>query len=73
MSVNIKHGILELPHELPNNLKMPTAFSPLGGLSCLHKKKKTKKSLIELKPSAQSFQQNNNFVHTSKKLLKNKE
>ena len=38
MSVSIKHGILELPHELPDNF---TAFSPLGGPMCPHKKKKT--------------------------------
>ena len=39
------HGIYELPHELPNDLtilgNLPTAFSPMGGLSCPHKKIKS--------------------------------
>ena len=47
--ISNKHGsIYELPHELPNDLRLnmnPTAFSPLGGLICPDKKKKKKKRL----------------------------
>ena len=34
--ITSKHGIYELPHDLPNDL----AFSPMGGALCSHKKKK---------------------------------
>ena len=37
--ISNKHGIYELPHELPNDLRL----SPLGGLSYTHRKKKKKK------------------------------
>ena len=46
--ISNKHGIYHLPHELPNELRLsfktkpylyPTAFSPLGGPLCPHKKK----------------------------------
>ena len=44
LTISNKHDILELPHELPNDIQLilfnPTAFSPLGGPMCPHKKKK---------------------------------
>ena len=51
--ITYKHGIYELPHELPNDLRLkngtprhyPTAFSPLGGPLCPHKKKKRLKKI----------------------------
>ena len=40
--ITYEHGIYELPHELPNDLRLYkiSAFSPLGGPLCPHKKKK---------------------------------
>ena len=56
-----KHGIYELPHELPNDLRLRI----LGNQEkCLN--------FIEWQPSAQSSCQNESFVNTSKKLLKNR-
>ena len=34
-----EHGIYELSRKLPNDFLIPTAFSPLGGGLCPHKKK----------------------------------
>ena len=47
-----KYGIYELPHELPNNLRLVKTGK------C--------RNFIELEPSAQSTSQNKNFVDTSK-------
>ena len=61
--INNKHGIYELPHGFPNDLR----------LRILENKEILRRSqiLIELWPSAQSSSQNENFVNTSKNLLKN--
>ena len=46
--ITCKHGIYELPNELPNNVRLRIlAFSPLGGLSA-HTRKKKKKDLGSL-------------------------
>ena len=47
----------ELPHELPNDLRnyIPMAFSPLGGLSCPHKKKKEIRKLGTFKKIPEMF------------------
>ena len=39
--ISNEHGIYELLHEFSNDLTLFTAFSPLGGSMCPHKKKKT--------------------------------
>ena len=57
-----KHGIFELPHELPNDLRLRI----FGNYESSGKSQ----NLIELSPSAQSSHQNKNFAATSKKLLK---
>ena len=54
-------GIYELPHKLPKDIR-------LGILENFEISGKSQ-NLIELKPSAQSSSQNENFVNTSKKLL----
>ena len=40
--ITYNHGIYELPHELPNELRliMPTACSPMGGLKAHTRKKR---------------------------------
>ena len=40
--VTYKHGIYELPHELPNNVRLnyPHGIITAGGASCPHNKKK---------------------------------
>ena len=69
MIISNESGIQELPHELPNELRlMPRACSPMGGLNAHTRKKKTQdfKKLgniririkLELQPSAQSSCQN---------------
>ena len=63
---------------------MPKALSPLGGFTRPHKKKKKRIRIlenleiwgeclnpIEWQPSAQTSWQNENFVNTVKKILKN--
>ena len=64
MITSNKHNIYELPHELPNDLR----------LRILENQEIWKRSqnFIELWSSAQSSYQNDNFVNTSKKLLKNR-
>ena len=59
-----KHGKYELPHELPNKLKLRILET--------YKRLGKSQNLIELQPSAQSSSQNKNFVDTRKKLLKNR-
>ena len=61
--ISNKHGIYELPHELPNDLRLRI----LGNQEIL----RTSQIFTELQPSAQSSYQNENFVNTSKKLFKN--
>ena len=58
-----KHGIQELPHKLPNDLKLRI----LGNWETSRSQ-----NFIELQPSAQSSSQNENFVDTSKKMLENR-
>ena len=49
MIITYKDSIYELPHQLLNELSLrildPTAFSPLGGAGCPHKKKKKSEDL----------------------------
>ena len=63
-TITYKHGIYELPHELPNDLR----------LKILENQEISGKFLksIEWYPSVQSLCQNENFVNPSKKLLKNR-
>ena len=56
--ITYKHGIYELPHELPDNLSIQISEK------CL--------KLIEWQPIAQSPCQNESFVNTSRKFLKNR-
>ena len=53
------NGIYELPHKLPNDLRL----SKLGNI---------RKIFIELWHSVQPYLQNENFVNTTKQLLKNR-
>ena len=50
--ITYKDGIYESPHKLANKLRLrifsPTAFSPLGGPRCPHKKKKKTQDLRKL-------------------------
>ena len=64
MIISYKHGTYELPHKLPNDLR----------LKILGNSKRSEKSqnMIELQPSSWSFSQEKNFVDTSKNLLKNR-
>ena len=55
-----KHGIYELPHEFPNDLRL----TKLGNIRKVSK-------LYRMMPSAQSPHQNENFVNNSKKVPKN--
>ena len=41
--ITYEHVIYELPHKLPNDLRL-TAFSPMGGPLYPHKKKKKEKT-----------------------------
>ena len=62
--ISNKHGIYELPHKLPKDLR----------LRILRNQTKSGKSqnVIELQSSAQSSSQNKNFVDTGKKPPKNR-
>ena len=62
MIISTKHVIYELPHELPNDLR----------IWILGKNKILRRSRIftQLQPSAQSSSQNETFVNANKKLLK---
>ena len=62
MIISNKHGIYELPHELPNELRLRI----LGNEEISGKSQ----NFMELKPSAQSSSQND-FFNTRKTLLKN--
>ena len=62
--ITCTHGIYELPHELPNNLKLRILGNQKMSRKCLN--------FIESQPSAQSPCQNESFVNTSRKLLKNR-
>ena len=64
MTISNKHGIYELPHKLPNNLRLRD-YQNYGILGKC-------KNFVELLPSAQSSSQNGNFINTSKNLLKNR-
>ena len=61
--ITYKHGIYELPHELPNDWR----FRILGNWKIPGQCLKS----IEWYPRTQSPCQNENFFNTSKKLLKN--
>ena len=60
--ISNKYGIYELPHELPNNLRLRI----LGNEEISGKSQ----NFIELYPSVPSSSQNENFPNTSKKLMK---
>ena len=60
-----KHGICKLPHELPEDLIKTEDFRKIENI------RKTSK-IHRIKPSAKSSSQNENFVNTSKRLLKNR-
>ena len=51
---------MEFPHELPNDLTLRSS----GNWEMSRKSQ----NFIKLKPSAQPYSQNKNFVNTSKKL-----
>ena len=55
--ISNNYGIYELPHDLPNDLRLRLELENIRKIS---------------KSSAQSSSQNENFVNTSKKLLKNR-
>ena len=62
--INNKHGIYELPHKLPNGLRLRILENQkILGQS---------ENFIELQPSAHSSSQNEKFFNNSKKLLKNR-
>ena len=62
--INNKHGIYELPHKLPNGLRLRILENQkILGQS---------ENFIELQPCAHSSSQNENFFNNSKKLLKNR-
>ena len=63
MIISNKHGIYELPHELPKDL----GVRMLGSYEILRRSQ----IFTELWPSAQSSSQNEKFVNTTKKLFKN--
>ena len=60
-----KHGIYQLPHELPNGLRFRILGNQEVSGKCLNPKND---SLV----STHSPCQNENFINTSKKLLKNR-
>ena len=62
MIISNKHGIYKLPHRLPNDLRLRL----LGNWEISGKSQ----NFIELLPSDQSSSKNENFVNTSKNLLK---
>ena len=62
--ISNKHGIYELSHELPNDLRLRI----LGNWKISRKSQ----NFIELLPSAQPYYQNENFVNTTKKPVKNR-
>ena len=61
--ISNKHGVYELPHEFPNDLRPRI----LGNQEILIRSQ----IFTELQPSAQSSSQNENFVNTRKELFKN--
>ena len=60
--ITYKHGIYELPYELPNDLRLRILGNKEISGKCLN--------YIERWPSSQFLRKNENFVNTSKKLLK---
>ena len=62
MIITYTHGIFKLPHKVCDDLRLRI----LGNQEIAGKSQ----NFIELKHSAQSLSQNENFVNTSKKLLK---
>ena len=62
--ITYKHGIYESPQELPNELRLRILGDGKISGKCLNS--------IEWYPSAQSPCQNENFINTSKTLLKNR-
>ena len=60
--ITYKHGIYELPHELPNDLRLRILGNKEMSGNCL--------SVIEWQPSAKFPCQNESFVNTRRKLLK---
>ena len=64
MTITYKHGIFELPQELPNDFRLRF----LGNEEILEKCL----TFIEWEARSQSSSENENFVNTSKNLLKNR-
>ena len=62
--ISNKHGLYEWPHELPNDLRLII----LGNQEILEKSQ----DVVELRSSAQSSSQNENFLNTSKNPVKNR-
>ena len=62
--ITYKHGIYELPHELPNDLRLKVLENLEISRNC--------PNFIEWYPSAHSPRQNESFVNTRRKLLKNR-
>ena len=58
----INNGVCELPHELPNDLRLRILGNKEISGNCLN--------VIEWQPSAQFPRQNESFVNTRRKLLK---
>ena len=64
MIISNKRGIYELLHALPNDLSLWTLENwKISGKS---------QNFVELESSVQSSSQNENFLNTSQKLLKNR-
>ena len=62
--ITYKHGIYELPHELPNDLRLRILGNyEISGNSL---------NFIEWWPKAQSLHQNESFVNTRRRLVKNR-
>ena len=61
---NYKHGMHELPHEFPNNLRFRALGNSETSGKCL--------TFIEWLPSTQCLCQNESFVNTYRKLMKNR-
>ena len=62
--ITYKHGIYELPHKLPNNLRLRILGNKKILGKCLN--------LIEWEPCAKSLCENKNFFNTREKFLKNR-
>ena len=62
--ITYKHGIYDLPHKLPNNLRLRILGNEKISRKCLN--------FIEWEPSTQSLCENKNVVNTREKFSKNR-